>query len=221
MNILITGTTGMVGKGVLLEALIDERISHIKLINRKSIGIVHPKIKEIIHEDFQNISSIEDQLNEIDACIFCMGVSSVGLKEAEFNKLTFDIVKEFADKLYELNPNSQFSYISGSGTDSSEKGKLMWARIKGKTENYILNKGFKSSFAFRPGIIIPEKGIQSKTKIYNAAYIILRPFFPLFKLSKNVTTTTKLGKAMLNIIFKQPGDNHFENSRINELAEFK
>ncbi len=221
MNILITGTTGMVGKGVLLEALIDERISHIKLINRKSIGIVHPKIKEIIHDDFQNISSIKDELNDIDACIFCMGVSSVGLKEAEFNKLTFDIVKEFADKLYELNPNSQFSYISGSGTDSSEKGKIMWARIKGKTENYILNKGFKSSFAFRPGIIIPEKGIKSKTKLYNTAYIILKPFFPLFKLSKNVTTTTKLGKAMLNIIFKQPGDNHFENSRINELANFK
>ncbi len=221
MNILITGSTGMVGKGVLLEALIDERISFITLINRHSIGIVHSKIKEIIHDDFQNISSIKDQLKEIDACIFCMGVSSVGLKEPEFNRLTFEIVKEFADKLYELNPKLLFSYISGTGTDSSEKGKIMWARIKGKTENYILNKGFKSSFAFRPGIIIPEKSIRSKTKIYNTAYIILKPLFPLFNLSKNVTTTTKLGKAMLNIIFKQPGDNHFENARINELAEFK
>lgn len=221
MNLLITGSTGMVGKGVLLEALEDKRVQEIVLINRQLLNFRHPKIKEIIHQDFLNLHPIKTELGGIDATLFCMGVSSVGMKEVDFHRYTFEIVKEFADTLYELNPHSTFAYVSGTGTDSSEKGKIMWARVKGKTENYILKKGFKNSYAFRPGIIIPEKGIKSRTPLYNAIYVVLWPLFSILKHLGSITTTTKFGKAMINILFTEVGDRHFENKRINELAEIK
>lgn len=219
-NILITGATGMVGKGVLLEALSDESINQVVLLSRSSVNLKNPKIKEILIQDFHDLASIENELPQIDACMHCMGVSVIGLSEEQYNDLTFNITKQIADLCYKKNPNMVFSYVSGQGTDESEKGSVMWARVKGKAENYIKNRGFKKAFLFRPGMIIPEKGIKSKTAAYNLVYIILRPFFYFLKKSKNITTTTVLGQAMLNTL-NQCGEEavYLDNKAINELGK--
>jgi uncharacterized protein YbjT (DUF2867 family) len=217
-KVIITGATGMVGRGVLYESLESSLVAEVLLINRSAIEIKHPKIKEILLKDFTQISSVKDQLVGYDACYFCMGVSSIGLSEEEFHQLTFEPVKAFADVLQPLNPNMIFTYVSGTGTDSSEKGKVMWARVKGKTENHILNKRFGDAYAYRAGLILPEKGIKSKTGWYNAIYVIFKPFFPLFKKSKNVTSTTNIGQAMLSHFYESVPLKHLENKDINLLA---
>lgn len=219
MKVIITGTTGMIGKGVLYECLDHSEIESVLVINRNTLGMNHPKLKEIIHKDFSNLSSIKNELQGYDACFHCMGVSVVGLNEEQYTKLTYGITKEFTDTLYELNPNMLFNYVSGTGTDSSEKGRSMWARIKGKTENYVLNKGFKNAIMFRPGAIIPEKGIKSRTNWYKFMYVILTPFFPLLKKSNNITTTTKIGLAMINSVLVGSNSKHIENKAINALAK--
>lgn len=178
----------------------------------------HAKLEEILLPDFLQVESIKTQLKNYDACFYCMGISVLGLNEEQYTKITYATAKVFVDVLYELNPAITFIYVSGTGTDSSEKGKTMWARIKGKTENMIFNKGFKNAYAFRPGAILPEKGIQSKTFWYNAIYIMMTPFFPIFKKSKNVTTTTRVGLAMVNALASPPQKRILENIDINELA---
>lgn len=219
-KVIITGSTGMVGKGVLLECLENPEISEVILINRSPIDIQNPKIKEVILKDFMQLESIKADLDTPDACFHIMGVSAIGLSEEEYSHLTFDISKELADCCFDINPAMTFIYVSGTGTDSSEKGKIMWARVKGKTENYILAKGFGKSLMFRPGLIIPEKGTRSKVTAYRISYAILRPFFPLIKKMKGITTTTKVGKAMINAL-KLRNDDHliFENKDINRLAK--
>ena len=220
MKVIITGATGMVGKSVLLESIEDPRVSEILLISRNSLGTPYRKVKEVLHADFTDFSLIEDQLNGYDLCCHCMGVSSAGLNEEKFNHYTFIMTKALADILYNLNPNMVFAYVSGQGTDSSAKSKTMWKRIKGKTENYLLAKGFKDAYMFRPGIILPEKGITSNTKWYNLFYRISKPLFPLMKKLKTVTTTTKMGRAMLNCYFFSQKTKHLEGSAINTLAEY-
>lgn len=219
MKVIITGSTGMIGKGILLECLEDKRVSKVLVVNRSSIGISHQKLKEVLHTDFSNVQPIQDDLKGYDACFFSMGVSAVGKSEEQYNHLTFEVVKNWADTLYKLNPNSIFNYVSGQGTDSSENGNSMWARVKGKTENYVFNKGFRSATMFRPGIIIPEKGIKSKTTWYSAIYLMLTPLFPLLKKMKSVTTTTKIGEAMIVSLFIKPQKDHLENEDINLLSE--
>lgn len=219
MNVIITGASGMVGKGVLLECLDSPQIQQVLTINRSTIGLTHPKLKEVLLADFSKVNQIADHLKGYDACFFCMGISSIGMNEAAYSSITFDTAKAFADTLKPLNPNLVFNYVSGTGTDSSEKGTIMWARIKGKTENYILNSGFKDAYAFRPGFIIPEKGITSRTGWYNTAYVIMRPFFGLLKASKHITTTTKLGKAMINSLSHSSTLKHLENKDINRLSD--
>ncbi len=216
---IITGTTGMVGKSVLLECLDRPDVESILVINRTSLGMTHPKLKEVLHSNFKDLSPIKEQLKDYNACFFCMGVSVVGLNEEQYSKITFDITRHFADVLHELNPDMVFNYVSGTGTDSTEKGRSMWARVKGKTENYILNKGFKDAYMFRPGAIIPEKGIKSKTGWYNFFYIISTPIFPMLKKLKSITTTTKLGQAMINSVLYNYPEKHLENKDINALAE--
>lgn len=218
-NVIITGSTGMVGKAVLLEALEDERIEKVLIINRNPLGLSHPKLQEIILKDFAKVETIEENLSNYDACFYCMGVSVIGLNEEKYTEITFSITKAFAELLYKLNPEMVFNYVSGTGTDSSEKGSSMWARVKGKTENMVLNQGFKDAYAFRPGVILPEKGIKSKTGWYNFFYVISRPIFPFLKRSKNITTSTKLGKAMINTLFYPVDLKHLENKDINQLAE--
>jgi len=218
-SVIITGSTGMVGKGVLLECLDHPEIEKILVINRSSIGMKHPKLKELLIKDFTKIDSLKDQLNGYDACFFCMGISAIGMDEKAYASITFDTVKSFCDVLYAVNPKMIFNYVSGTGTDSSEKGSSMWARIKGKTENYVIAKGFRDAYLFRPGIIIPERNIESNVGWYNTMYKITRPLFPLFKKSKNVTTTTVLGLAMIKSLTVDFKTKHLENKDINTLAQ--
>jgi hypothetical protein len=218
-KVIITGSTGMVGKGVLLECLESSLIEKVLVINRSTLNMNHPKLKEILLADLTKVADIKNQLQGYDACFFCMGVSSIGLDENAYFNLTYQPVKAFADVLYVLNPGLVFNYVSGTGTDSTEKGRIMWARVKGKTENEILHKGFKDAYAIRPGMIIPEKGIQSKTGWYNAIYVIMRPFFSMMKKSKNITTTTKIGLAMINTLRFPLANKFLENRDINQLAE--
>ena len=174
-NVIITGSTGMVGKGVLLACLESPDIEKVLVLNRSTLGMQHPKLQEILLPDFLEIGGLKDQLQGYDACFYCMGVSAIGMEEEDYHRITYAATKAFADVLFELNPETVFIYVSGAGTDSSEKGRMMWARVKGKTENLVLNKGFKDAYAFRPGLILPEKGIRSRTGWYNTVYQITSP----------------------------------------------
>lgn len=218
MNVIITGSTGMVGKGVLLECLDSPKVENILVINRSSLQMQHPKLKEILLKDFTQLATVSNQLLGYDACFFCMGVSVLGLNEEKYTQITLGIIKVFANLLYQINPRMVFNYVSGTGTDSSEKRRSMWARVKGRTENYILQKGFKDAYMFRPGAIIPERGIKSRTNWYQVFYVVMRPFFGLLKKSKNVTTTSKIGWAMINSVENPQTLKHLENKDINALA---
>lgn len=218
-QVLITGASGMVGKGVLLECLDSDSIEEIILLLRRPMDIQNTKVRQIIVNDFLDVDLKQHDLGKPDACFHCMGVSSVGMSENNFNKITFEVSSKLVDEMHRINPEMVFCYVSGTGTDSTEKGKVMWARVKGKTENYILNKGFKAAYMFRPGMIIPEKGIKSRIGWYNAIYVIMRPFFSILISMKNITTTTKIGKAMIHCMYLKEIPAHLENRDINNLSE--
>jgi uncharacterized protein YbjT (DUF2867 family) len=193
---IITGATGMVGEGVLHECLQHSDVESVLVINRNPCGVKHEKIKEIIHNDLFDLSAIEDQLAGYNACYFCAGVSSVGKKEDEYTHITYDLTLNLADTLLKLNPDMTFCYVSGVGTDSTEKGRSMWARVKGKTENDLLKLPFKATYMFRPGYIQPTKGLKNAYK----AYKIFTPFYPIWKLlfPNYVVTLEELGLSMIN-----------------------
>lgn len=219
MKVIITGSTGMVGKSVLLECLKSNDVTEILLINRSPIDISDPKIKEVIHKDFLDFSSIQSELKDYDACFHCMGVSSMGISKENYFNLTYNVTKNLADLVHEVNPNITFTYVSGQGTDSSEKGKSHWARVKGKTENYLFNKGFKDFYAFRPGAIVPGEGVTSKTGWINVLLILLKPLFALLKNSDNVTTSENIGNAMINSVKIASEEKILPNKEINALAK--
>lgn len=220
IKVIITGSTGMVGKGVLMECLENPAVSSVLLINRNSIGIEHEKIKELIIEDFHNLSPFREALSGYDACYFCLGVSAFRMKEREYNEITYKITLHLAKLLSDINPELSFCYVSGVGTDSSEQGRSMWARVKGKTENTILKLGFKSAYLFRPGYIQPMKGIRSRTSMYNTMYTFIKPFYPIFKwiIPNKVTNTVNIGKAMIYTTLKGADKTILYNKDINELA---
>ncbi|NNC84252.1 MAG: epimerase [Flavobacteriales bacterium] len=218
MKVIITGSTGMVGKGVLLECMDDAQVKGILLINRNPLGIDHPKVKEVIHRDFSEFESIKDHLSGYDACFHCMGVSSAGMNEEKYTELTYGVTEALARTLYGLNPHMVMNYVSGTGTDSTEQSITMWKRVKGRTENMILKMGFKDAYMFRPGAIIPKRGIKSKTPLYNILYIITRPIFPLLERMQSVTSTTAMGKAMINSVNYPQELKHLEGKDINVLA---
>lgn len=218
MKVIITGSTGMVGKGVLIQCLEDNRIKKILLVNRTSIKLNNPKIKEIICDNFLNLNNHEKDFTGYDACFHCMGISVVGSSDEYYKTTTYDITKIITDLVFKGNKNAVFNYVTGEGTDSSEKGPIRWARIKGKAENYILQKGFKDSYMFRAGIIIPEKGIKSRTKIYNLFYVLMRPVYPILKLLPFITTTSKLGNAMINTLFFNHKKKIINNIHINKIS---
>ena len=197
INAIITGTTGMVGEGVLHECVLHPDVKSILVINRKPCGVKHEKLKEIIHKDFLDLSAIEDQLAGYNACYFCAGVSSIGKKEEEYRQITYDLTMNFAKTLVELNRSMIFCYVSGVGTDSTEKGRSMWARVKGKTENDLMKLPFKAAYMFRPGYIQPTKGLKNTYKIYK----VISPLYPILRLlfSKYMVTLEELGKAMINV----------------------
>lgn len=212
---IITGSTGMVGEGVLHVCLNNENVESVLVINRKPCGVVHPKLKEIIHKDFMNLSEIKEQFAGYNACYFCAGVSSVGKNEEEYIKLTYDLTLNFAKTL--LNDKMILTYVSGSGTDSSEKGKLMWARVKGKTENDLLKLGFKNAFMYRPGYIQPIKGMKNTYKIYK----FLTPFYSIFEslFPKYVISLDELANSMINVTINGYAKNVLENEDIRRTAK--
>lgn len=220
LKVVITGATGMVGKGVLLECLESQDINSVLLINRRPIDLEHDKLKEIVHKDFYDLSSIEDQLKGYDACFFCLGVSAYRMSEEDYTKITYDLTLHFANTLLKLNPEMTFCYVSGQGTDSTEKSRMMWANVKGKTENAILALPFKKAYMFRPGFIQPMKGIKSSTKMYNTMYTLIKPFMPVLKLffPKSITNTDRVGKAIINSVTIGYNKTHLDNKAINQLA---
>jgi hypothetical protein len=178
----------------------------------------HPKLKEIVHADFTNLDPIKEQLKDYDACFYCMGVSAMGMKEENYYRITYSMTETFVKTLHGLNPNMVFNYVSGTGTDSSEKGRLMWARIKGKTENRVFKQGFKDAYAFRPGFILPEKGVKSKTGWYNFFYFVTKPLFPLLRTINSVISSSIIGQAMINTVLYPQELKILENRDINNLA---
>ena len=219
MNVIITGATGMIGQGALRACLKSPEITSVLVLGRTSTGMTHPKLRELIQADISDLAAIRSDLTGYQACFFCAGVSALGRSEADYTRLTYDMTKKVATGLHELNPDMTFIYVSGMGTDSSEQGKQMWARVKGKTENAILNMGFRDAYAFRPGMVLPEGGIQSRTGWYNALYTIMRPFYPVFKRSNFATTTSRVGQAMIRLATKGDARKHIENRDINRLAD--
>jgi uncharacterized protein YbjT (DUF2867 family) len=219
MKVLLFGATGMIGQGVLREGLLDPGVTELRAIVRRPSGQTHPKLKEILHEDFLDFSAIEGELSGLDACCFCLGVSSTGLDEAAYRRITFDLTLAAARTLARLNPQMTFSYVSGAGTDSTERGRIMWARVKGRTENALLRLPFKAVYLFRPGLIQPLHGITSSTPLYRRIYRLLGPVFPLLRrfLPDSFTTTEQLGKAMLQAGLKGAPKTILENRDINRL----
>lgn len=217
LNVIITGTTGMVGEGVLHECLNHERVEQVLVINRKPCGVVHPKLKEIIHSDFFDLSPIEGQLRGYNTAFFCLGVSSVGMNEAKYAHLTYDLTIHVAETILRQNPDMTITYVSGVKTDSTENGSSMWARVKGKTENKLLNMPFKKAYMFRPGYIKPIKGMQNTQNYYRYIswlYPFIRSVFP-----KYASTMQEVAKGMIYAILTDFNKPIVEVEDINKLAK--
>jgi uncharacterized protein YbjT (DUF2867 family) len=199
MRVLLFGATGMVGQGVLRECLRAQDVESVQTVGRSPTGQLDPRLTEIVHPDMMDYRTIEASLQGFDACFFCLGVSSFGMKEADYTRLTYDLTLAAARTLARLNPQMTFIYVSGSGTDSSEKGRSMWARVKGKTENALKSLPFRAVYLFRPGVIEPLRGIQSKTRMYRLIYPALKPVMALMRVfaPKQIVTTEEMGLAML------------------------
>jgi uncharacterized protein YbjT (DUF2867 family) len=201
MKVLLFGATGMVGQGVLRECLQAPDVVLVQIVGRTPSGINHPKLRELLHADLWNFAAVEDRLTGLDACFFCLGVSAAKVGKEEYERVTYGITLAAAETLARLNPKMTFIYVSGAGTDSSEQGRTMWARVKGKTENALLSLPFKGAYMFRPGIIEPVHGAKSKTNLYRVFYVIGKPLLPLLRwlFPDYVLTTDELGSAMLKI----------------------
>jgi uncharacterized protein YbjT (DUF2867 family) len=200
MNVIIFGATGMVGQGVLRECLLDPGVERVLVIGRNAAGQRHEKLREILHRDLLDFSAIESELSGYDACFFCLGISAAGLNEEQYSHITYDITMSAAEALARLNPGMTFVYVSGAGTDSTERGRTMWARVKGRTENALLRLPLKA-FMFRPGLIQPLHGIRSKTPLYRIFYSVSAPLLPILKrlFPRSITTTEELGRAMIKV----------------------
>ena len=219
MKVILFGATGMVGQGVLRECLLDGGVESVLVVGRSPTGQRHAKVREIVHDNFFDFSGIESQLAGYDACFFCLGVSSVGMNEERYRHLTYDITLAAARTLARLNPQMVFVYVTGRGTDATEKGSLMWARVKGKTENDLLELPFKAAYMFRPAGIQPLHGIRSKTAWVQAIYVGAAPLLSLLNrvAPKYMTTTEQVGRAMIKVArdgFPRPV---LESEDINKL----
>ena len=218
MNVVLFGASGMVGQGVLIECLDDAGVQRVVSVVRRPTGVTHAKLTEIVHADFLDYTAIEPSLRDIDACFFCLGVSSIGMKEEDYRHITYDFTLAAATTLHRLNPKLVFIYVSGAGTDSTEKGRSMWARVKGKTEN-DLAKLCATAYAFRPGYIHPEKGVASRTKWIRVASTVLRPVGFLLKQFPGAGTSTDvLGRAMIAAVRSGAPSHVVELREINKLG---
>jgi uncharacterized protein YbjT (DUF2867 family) len=201
MNVLLFGATGMVGQGVLRECLLDPNVQLVEAVGRSVSGAQHAKLRETLHKDLLHYESIEAQLTGLDACFFCLGVSSARMTEEAYERVTFGITLAAAEVLCRLNPQMTFIYVSGAGTDSTEQGRSMWARVKGRTENALLRLPFAAAYMFRPGIIQPLDGIRSKTTLYQVFYTLAKPLLPILRAAfpNLILTTRQIGQAMLAV----------------------
>lgn len=218
MNILLFGATGMVGAGALIECLADPRVRSVLVVTRSSTGRRHPKLREILHADFFNYDNLAADFASCDACFFCLGVSSVGMGEPEYTRLTYDLTLAAARAMLAANPRMTFCYVSGVGTDSSKRGGTMWARVKGRTENALLAMPFAAAYMFRPGYIQPVGGVRSKTGWVQAAYTVLAPLYPVLRPVLRGTTTSNFGRALIEVAASGYQERILYSRDINALA---
>ena len=220
MKVIVFGATGMVGQGVLRACLLDPAVERVLVVGRAPTGVRHEKLRDLVQQDFLDFSGVEASLTGYDACFFCLGVSSAGLTEPIYRRVTYDIAMAVANTLVRLDTGMTFIFVSGAGADSSARGRVMWARIKGETENALLALPFKAVYVFRPAYIQPLNGITSRTKLYRALYAVLAPFYPLLKalFPAYVTTTEQIGKAMIELAEHGGPTRLLENADINAVS---
>lgn len=220
MNVLIFGATGMVGQGALRECLAAADVELVKTIGRTPTGIEHPRLRELVHADMWRYEGIEAELSGFDACFFCIGATAVGMSEQRYARLTYDLTLAAANALLQQNPRMVFIYVSGMGADSTEQSKVMWERVRGRTENALLALPFKAVYIFRPGMIQPLGGIKSKTTAYRIFYSMTKPLLPVLrKLAPNqVLSTAQVGQAMLNAVRRGAPKPVLEPPDINALS---
>ncbi len=201
MNVLLFGATGMIGQAVLRECLLDPGVKRVVTVGRRPMGQSNSKLTELVRPDLATLAPIESQLTGFDACFFCLGVSALGMTEEQYTRVNYDLTISVARTLLRTSPNVTFIYVSGAGTDSSERGRTMWARVKGRTENTLLSLPFKAAYMFRPGAVIPLHGIRSSTRWYNVMYAVIKPIYPVLRrlAPTLVTTTEELARAMLAV----------------------
>lgn len=220
MRVILFGATGMVGQGVLRECLLSPDVTSVLTVGRRLSGQTHEKLQELTHSDFSDFTPLESKLTGFDACFFCLGVTSAGISEAEYTRVTYGFTMAAASVLAPFNPGMTFIYVSGAGTDSSERGRTMWARVKGRTENALLKQPFKAVYMFRPGLIQPLPGIVSRTRLYRVLYTVMSPFLPLLKslFPDSMTTTESVGRAMIYAARFGAPTPVLETRDINDLA---
>jgi uncharacterized protein YbjT (DUF2867 family) len=220
MKVLLFGATGMIGQGLMRECLLDPDVTKLVTVGRRPTGQTHPKLSELVRPDLAALGPLEPQLAGFDTCLFCLGVSALGMTEKQYTALTYDLTMSVAKTLLRTSPALTFIYVSGAATDSSEKGRMMWARVKGRTENALLSLPFKAAYMFRPGAVIPVHGVRSSVGWYNAAYVVLKPLYPvLSRIAPNfLTTTEKLARAMIAVARNGYPTHVLEMSDINRLG---
>src|SRR3954451_17360197 len=201
MNVLILGATGMVGQGVMRECLLDGGVARVVTLGRRATGTAHPKVRELVHADLFHLAPIERELAGLDACFYCLGATAAGKSEAEYARINHDMTLAVAETLARVDPDMTFLYVSGMGTDSTERGRTMWARVKGRTENALLRLPFRAAYMLRPGIILPMHGIKSRTTLYRVFYSLMTPLYPALRylFPRAITTTEHLGRVMLRL----------------------
>jgi uncharacterized protein YbjT (DUF2867 family) len=217
IKVILTGATGMVGEGVLHECLLHDEIEQVLVAGRRTCGIDHPKVKEVLVKDFHDLSGIEDQLTGYDACFFCLGISSVSIPKEEYFKTTYALTLNFAGLLSRHNPGMTFCYVSGAGTDSTEKGWLRWARVKGKTENDLMKLPFKKVYNFRPAFMKPTEGLTHTLPYYKVISWLYPAFHAVFP--NSFFTLKEMGLAMIHSVIKGYGKNVLEMKDIIALAK--
>ena len=221
MKVILFGATGMVGQGVLRECLLDPHVELVLTVGRSATNQSHPKLREIVQRDLLDLSEVSEQLRGYDACFFCLGVPSAGMTEEAYRHVTYDLTVAVGETLARLNPALTFAYVSGAGTDSTEQGRSMWARVKGRTENALLKMPFKAAYMFRPGIIRALHGIRSKSRTYRILYTVLYPIVLLTAAvaPNSLTTTEKMGRAMIHVVERGAPKTILGTRDINELAK--